>query len=177
MSASPAPTRYPSLAIAMHWLTALLIGLLFATGFLAAAQPDGAAKVALLRAHLPFGAGALLLTVLRIGWWLLARPARTPHPAGQPEWQAATARGVHWALYGIVLLTAASGIGTIALSGALPAIIAGAALPDLDLVAPRLVHGLAARLMLALLALHVGAALYHQFVHRDHLMARMGLGH
>jgi cytochrome b561 len=30
--------------------------------------------------------------------------------------------------------------------------------------------------MLALLALHVGAALWHQFVRRDHLLARMGVG-
>ena len=34
----------------------------------------------------------------------------------------------------------------------------------------------AARAMLGLLALHVGAALYHQFIRRDRLMARMGVG-
>lgn len=30
--------------------------------------------------------------------------------------------------------------------------------------------------MLVLLALHVGAALYHQFIRRDRLLARMGIG-
>ncbi len=32
------------------------------------------------------------------------------------------------------------------------------------------------KLLLALLAAHIGAALYHQFVRRDQLLARMGVG-
>jgi cytochrome b561 len=83
---------------------------------------------------------------------------------------------VHVALYVVVLMSAASGIATIALSGALPAIVGGAGLPDLGAVLPRAVHGIAARAMLGLLALHVGAALYHQFIRRDRLIARMGVG-
>jgi len=30
--------------------------------------------------------------------------------------------------------------------------------------------------MLGLLALHIGAALYHQFIRRDRLLSRMGVG-
>jgi cytochrome b561 len=86
------------------------------------------------------------------------------------------AKGTHVALYLIVLLLAASGIATLVLSGAMPAIIAGTALPDFDTVLPRAVHGLASKLLLVVLALHIGAALYHQFIRRDHLLARMGLG-
>lgn len=177
MPAKSTATRYGSVAIAMHWGTALLILLLFMTGLLAAGQADQTAKLALLRAHVPMGIGILLLTLLRIVWWL-ADPRRPALPADQPAWQNLTAKAAHLGLYVIVLVSAASGIATIVLSGALPAIITGAAtLPDLSTVLPRAVHGIASRLMLGLLALHIGAALYHQFIRRDHLMARMGLGH
>lgn len=175
MSIKSSSTRYGSVAIAIHWLTALMIVGLFATGLLAAAQVDPAAKLALLRAHLPLGAGVLLLTLLRIIWWLVAdrHPAL---PADQPNWQKLTARAVHFALYAVVLVTVSSGIATIILSGALPAIIGSATLPNLETVLLRAVHGIATRLMLGLLALHIGAALYHQFIRRDRLLSRMGVG-
>jgi cytochrome b561 len=175
MSLKSSPTRYGAVAMAIHWLTALLIFALFATGLLAAGQADPAAQLALVRFHVPLGTAVLVLTLLRIVWWWVADRRPGP-PAGQPGWQKFMAQAVHFALYAVVLLLAASGIGTLVLSGALPAIVAGTTLPDFDTVAPRLVHGLASRLMLALLAVHIGAALWHHFIRRDRLLARMGLG-
>ncbi len=175
MSLKSSATRYGSVAITMHWLTAVLILALFATGLLAAGQADPAAQLALVRFHVPLGTATLVLTLLRVVWWWVA-DRRPGLPSKQPGWQKFMAHAVHVALYAVILLLAASGIGTLILSGALPAIIGGATLPDFDTVAPRLVHGLASRLMLALLAVHIGAALWHQFVRRDHLLARMGLG-
>jgi len=175
MSAKSTSTRYGSVAIAIHWLTALMILELFATGLLAAAQADPGAKLALLRAHIPFGAGVLLLTLLRIVWWL-AIDRRPVLPADQPGWQKVMAKAVHLSLYAVIIVTASSGIATIILSGALPAIIGSATLPNLETVLPRAVHGVMSRAMLGLLVLHVGAALYHQFIRRDRLLARMGLG-
>jgi cytochrome b561 len=175
MSTRSTPTRYGSVAIAIHWFTALLIVLLFATGLLAAGQVDPAAKVALLRAHIPLGLGALLLTLFRIVWWWVADRHPAP-PADQPVWQQWAAKGVHFGLYAVVLVAASSGIATIALSGAVPAIIGSATLPNFETVLPRTVHGITSRVMLGLLALHIGAALYHQFIRRDHLLARMGVG-
>ena len=40
MAAKSTSTRYGSVAIAIHWLTALLIVMLFATGLLAAGTTD-----------------------------------------------------------------------------------------------------------------------------------------
>ena len=37
------------------------------------------------------------------------------------------------------------------------------------------VHGIVARVLIALLIGHIGAALYHQFIKRDRLLARIGL--
>lgn len=175
MALKSSATRYGDVAIAIHWLTAALIVALFATGLLAAGQVDPAAKLALVRAHIPLGAGVLLLTLLRIVWWLVAdrRPGAV---SGLPGWQAFAARAVHVGLYLVVLVSAASGIATVVLSGALPVIVAGGLLPDFSTVLPRAVHGIVTKVMLALLAAHVGAALWHQFVRRDHLLARMGVG-
>jgi cytochrome b561 len=156
MSATSSSTRYGSVAIAIHWLSALLILLLFVTGLLAAEQVDPAARIALLRAHVPVGVAILLLTLLRIVWWLVADPRRPAMPADQPAWQKAMAKAVHLGLYVVVLVSATSGIATIALSGALPAILSGATLPDLSTILPRTVHGIASRAMLGLLALHIG---------------------
>jgi cytochrome b561 len=159
----------------MHWLTALLIVLLFATGLLAAGQTDPAAKVVLLRAHIPLGVGALLLTLLRIVWWLVA-DRRPDLPSDQPAWQKFTAKAVHISLYLVVFVAAGSGMATIVLSDALPAIIGTGTLPDFNTVLPRAVHGIGSRVMLALLAMHIGASLYHQFIRKDRLLGRMGLG-
>lgn len=175
MSLKSSQTRYGSVAITIHWLTAFIILGLFVTGLLAAGQADPVARLALVRFHVPLGTTALVLTLLRMVWWWLA-DRRPDLPADQPGWQKFMAIAVHVALYLVILLLASSGIATLVLSGALPAIIGGTALPDFETVLPRLVHGAASKLMLGLLALHIGAALYHQFIRRDHLLARMGVG-
>ena len=67
----------------------------------------------------------------------------------------------------------------VALSGAGAVLFdaASAALPDFWAYLPRIPHGIGARLVIALVALHVGAALYHQFVCRDGLLQRMWFAH
>lgn len=176
MSLKSKDHRYGSVVIAMHWATAVLIVVLFATGLQAAAQTDDAAKVALLRAHVPLGIGVLLLTILRIAWRLLADRRRPRSPALDPMWRRLSARAVHIGLYVVVVMAAVSGLATVATSGAMPAIISSAALPDLAAVPPHAMHALMPRLMLMLLVIHIGAALYHQFILRDRLLARMGPG-
>jgi cytochrome b561 len=83
---------------------------------------------------------------------------------------------VHSLLYVAILVLAASGIATLILSGAIPAILSGAPLPDFAGLLPRVTHGLVGRLLLVLLAAHIGAALWHQFIRRDRLLSRMGIG-
>lgn len=177
MSLKSSPERYGTVAIAIHWVTAIAILGLLLSGFQAAGMEDDAAKAGLLRIHAALGISVLVLTLLRIAWWVFVdrRPA---DPAGTPRWQVRTAHVVHGLLYAVILVMAASGIGMLALSGA-GAILAGGAalpLPDFTLYPPRIPHGIGSRLLLALVVLHVGAALHHQFVRRDRLLARMGLG-
>jgi cytochrome b561 len=115
----------------------------------------------------------LALTVLRIVWW---RFDRKPQPiAGSSHWQERTAQVMHVLFYVVILGMIASGIGVLALSGAAHVIFGGesALLPDFWNYPPRLPHAVGARLLLALLVLHVGAAFYHHFVRDDGLLWRM----
>lgn len=172
MSLKSSSTRYGTMAIAIHWTTALAVILTFAAGLTLA---NTGPSPGLLIAHIVLGDLVFLLTLLRLVWWWVAdkRPAL---PADQPRWQQLAAHAVHAAFYVIIILMATSGITTILLSGAIPALLAGAPLPDFNGLIPRVAHGIMSRILLLLFVLHVGAALYHQFVRRDQLLARMGVG-
>jgi cytochrome b561 len=165
--------HYGAMVVSIHWLSALLIVMLIASGFRAANTVDPAAKAAILRLHVPIAIPVLALTIVRLGWWGFDRK---PNPvSGSPRWQERAAQAVHVLFYVVILGMIASGIGLMALSSAAPMIFGGegAPLPDFWKYPPRLPHGIGARLLLALLVLHVGAALYHQFVRRDGLLWRM----
>jgi len=92
-----------------------------------------------------------------------------------PDRQERAARVVHVLFYLVILGMIASGAGMMVLSGAAPLIFDGesAQLPDFWKYLPRLPHAIGARLLLALIVLHVGAALYHHFIRRDGLLWRM----
>lgn len=169
--------RYGAVAIAIHWLTAVAIIGLIVSGFRIANFTDSAAKAALLRVHAGMGIAILLLTLARIAWWLFADGKPVPNSA-VPSLQNRMAAAVHAVFYVVILGMAASGIGMLVLSGAGAILFANAPgmLPDFWNYPPRIPHGIGGRALVALLVLHVGAALYHQFVLRDHIFARMGIG-
>ena len=169
--------RYGAIAVSIHWLSAILIVALLGSGFRAANTVDAAAKAGALRFHVPVAIIVALLTILRIVWWW--RFDRKPLPVeGSTHWQERIASWVHVAFYVVILGMVASGIGMMILSGAAPAIFGapGVLLPNFTDYPPRAPHGLGAFLLAALLVLHAGAALYHQFVRGDGLLRRMWYG-
>jgi cytochrome b561 len=174
MSVKSSETTYGRVAVTIHWLTALAIfGMLF-TGLTIANMSVDADKVTLLRGHIIMGTLVGVLTVLRIVWWQFF-DRRPKDVAGITPAQARAAHLVHFALYLVILIMVASGIGTVALSGIGNQLFGGAPLPlpSLDALPPLSAHWIVSRLLLALLVAHIGAALWHQFVKRDQLLARM----
>lgn len=169
------PDRYGTVAMTIHWVTALLIvGVLVLGLNLDDAETDEIRR-SLLVPHMALGLTVFALTLFRIGWWAFAD--RKPAPlAAVPPLQTRLAIIVHTLIYVVILALAASGIATNIMAGVADALMTGAPLPDLDDVPPRGVHALLAYLFMLLLILHVGAALYHQFIRRDSLLARMGIG-
>ena len=177
MSLKSQSNRYGSVAIAIHWLTALAIfGMLF-SGLGAANATDEATKFTLLRGHAIMGSLIGVLTVFRIIWWL-AFDKRPNDQPGLSRLQKGAAHAVHYGLYAVILVMVSSGFATVITTGANLQLFGAAPLPlpDFALAPPFTVHGIVARVLIALLIGHIGAALYHQFIRRDRLLARMGIG-
>ncbi|WBU31753.1 cytochrome b/b6 domain-containing protein [Rhodopseudomonas palustris] len=165
--------QYGSVAVTIHWLTAVLIVIALLTGFRAAAAEDVAAEAALLRVHLPAAALVLVLTVVRVVWWLGIDDKPEPID-GAPRSQQLVAGAVHLLFYVVVFGMIASGIGMMLASGAAPAIFSRdvPALPEFWHYRPRIPHGLGARLLVLLLIAHLAAAMYHH-LRGDRVFRRM----
>lgn len=172
MSLKSTNSRYGSIAMAFHWLTALAIAALMVTGQMMDGLQDATRQIAILQWHVPMGLTVLLLTLGRIGWWLWAD--RHPAPLGT-GWQALAAKAGHAALYALMLVMTLSGVALMALSGAGEVVFFGstAPLPEFGDYLPRIPHGLGAKLMLGLVLVHVAAAIWHQRVKRDGAMTRI----
>lgn len=174
MSRAPA-SRYQPVLVALHWLLALMIiGLLCLGFFVLADMPNtDPKKLAILVWHMSGGMFVLVLMILRviIRRWS-ARPATAT--TGSPALDR-LASVAHHGLYVIVFLMIASGWATgwfissaFEPNGALPDTFA--ALPTFQ------AHAALAALLAILIAGHISAALYHQFVLKDGLFRRMWFG-
>ena len=175
MAVKSTSNRYGSVAIAIHWSSAMAVILTFVAGFVVAETVPPGQGAPILLLHITLCLIVFALTVLRILWWLLA-DKQPRAPADQPRWQIWAAQAVHLGLYVLLVLMASSGITTLILSGALPTLLSGGPVPDFSALIPRIAHGVMSKILLALFVMHVGAAIYHQTIRRDHLLARMGVG-
>lgn len=161
--------RFP---ISIHWLSALLVLILLGSGVRSDMTLDAAAKIAILRVHIPVAILVLLLTLVRLVWWW--RFDRKPAALdGTPHWRETIAVWTHRLLYLLLFIMLGSGIGLSILSGAPDAVFGSAPLPDFSEYAPRIAHGIASKILAALIVLHAGAALFHHFVKRDSTLKRM----
>lgn len=169
-------TPYSRTAVALHWSIA---GLIFAALFLGWTMTDMAISPQRLKAynyHKWIGVTVLWLAVLRLGWRLGHRP---PPMLPMPRWQHLAAQAGHGMLYAVILVMPVTGwiysnaVGyPVVYLGKIP-------LPNLvgrnrQLAASWLtVHHALGFILAALIAGHVLAALYHQFIIRDGTVGRM----
>ncbi|NMA99209.1 MAG: cytochrome B [Phyllobacteriaceae bacterium] len=173
MAVKSSHARYGAVAAGIHWLSALAVILMLASGQV---MSSGNGPVgAILPFHVVLGVLVGLLTLFRVLWWLAfdKKPAVHPGLSRPQEWLA---RIVHFALYVAVLFMVASGIGMVALTDAAPAIFGGGELPRFNSVPPFMGHSLVSKLLFFLALGHVAAALLHHFVKRDGLIGRMRFG-
>lgn len=168
--------RYGSIAQLLHWLVVALLILQFSLAALADDLPDGLEKLALLSRHKSVGITILAVATLRVAWRVLDRP---PPPPPMPRWQRVAASINHWGLYALLFAMPLSG-WVMSSAANYPVSWFGLfQLPDLVGTSHELhelleeVHEALAAVLLALIGLHVLAALKHQFFDRDGLLARM----
>ncbi len=162
--------KYDLIAQFLHWSMALiLVYLIFFSHF-----EDLADDVMTSNIKIHSGLG-LLIILLGIIRWHWRQSHGVPSVPG-PKWQKTASKFVHLAFYSTFIISPLVGIilaglvsypvsvfGFIEISGWLS---------DNDSMAKIInsVHGFTADVLLALLVLHVGAALYHHFIKRDGLI-------
>ena len=175
--AGPAPLRYSLPAIVLHWALAAAIFASLIVGNFVAGLAVSPLQLRLVNWHKWAGITILALSLLRLGWRLTHRP---PPDVPMARWQRRAAHATHALMYALFVAVPLAGWAYSSASGFQVVWFGVVALPDF--VAPDRalaavlegVHALLAYSLAALVALHVAAALKHQLVDRDALLARMG---
>ena len=171
--------RYSNLAVTFHWVIGVLVLTQAVLGFTFAFSEDGPSRDAVFVWHKTIGVLIFLLALARLGYRLKNPPP--PFPPELPAWERYAAVWNHRLFY--LLLLAMPIVGFIAVSGfangPTTPLVGGIAVPVIPGISRETgelageVHEIAAFILVALILLHVAAALKHQFVDRWRGAARM----
>lgn len=177
--------RYSPIAVAFHWTIAGLVVFQLWWGWRTGQLPVGYEKVAAYQVHSAVGVVVLVLSVLRILWRLMV-PAPV-NDADKAGWESEAAHLTHYTFYTFLILLPVSGwVMWSATSPGVP-LSFGGILPwpllPLQELAPEtryrieawaeFVHLLLVLALLALIPLHIGAAVKHEIVNRDDVVGGM----
>lgn len=163
-----------------HWIIGLAVIGLLTVGVILEGMPRGPEKAQLLALHKASGVVILALALWRISWRLRSGfPELAPdHPA----WQRATAKAAHWFLMIAIIAMPASGLMWSLFAGrdvsmfglfSIPAFASAPAIAETF----EFIHRSLSKALIAVIAVHVGAALYHVMADTDRTIGRMfGMG-
>jgi superoxide oxidase len=170
--------RFDQTSIILHWLTALLIVVQFASIWAhEAIGHHSNLAAALLSLHRSTGVSTWIVVVVRLCWrrYFAYLP---PFPSSMPKFQQIIAKANEYGLYALLLAMPITGLLRVLLRGQpfelfvweVPALLE----PD---PAVRSVfvqaHAIGAKALMVLIGLHAGAALFHRLVLRDGVLQRM----
>jgi len=165
---------YDKRSIAFHWICAALVLALWLVGQIIDWFPKGDPRMLVRSLHIVVGVTLGLVLVARIYW---RKTRGTQLPAAQTGVTGAAATGVHYLLYGLMAAIVILGIACVWFRG--DTIFGIITVPAFDPANRELrrnaveFHGLLANILLATAALHAAAALWHHFVRKDQVLARM----
>ena len=168
--------QYGTTAKVFHWLIVALLLVQYPIGWFMPDLHHGMKPGAAMTFHISFGIVILMLIVVRFAWRLM-------HPVAPesslPRWQRLSSEAVHWLLYVLVLATTLTGWLFASFRGWSVSWFFLTPLPMLaadNAAAGKAIDGLHQAMewsLLAVIGVHVVAALAHIFVYRDRIMQRM----
>lgn len=160
-----------------HWVIVALVATQVALALTAHDLPPGIEKLALLARHKSVGITILLLAIARLAW-RAANPVPDLPSALRP-YERALARFTHFALYALLFAMPLTGWMMSSARGFPVSWFGLVQLPDLVPADRGLydvfheTHEVLARVLGAIVLLHIAGALKHHFVLRDAVLRRM----
>lgn len=169
-------TNYDNVAVALHWLTALLVVLQFGTAITWDYFSHDTSE-AMQSVHISLGVLLTVVIVARIVWrWLPG------HQVSSTEvgWVRVVSKGVHYLLYALLVAQAALGFAFRWAQGHSVEFFGLFGIPgpygQLEKATRHTLHGLHEKIGWAIVIIaagHAAAALYHHYVVKDRVLKRM----
>jgi cytochrome b561 len=171
--------RYSNVAVTFHWLTAALVLFQIWLGFSFADMAQGPQRSDLFTWHRTIGALILLIVLARLTYRLMNPPP--PYPPELPQWERVAGTWNHRLFYLLLIAMPIGGVLAVSahVQGSSIMLLGGVQIPNVPGISKELgeiagdVHVAAAWLLIALILLHVAAALKHQFFDRNRASGRM----
>src|SRR5258708_2737174 len=167
---------YNATAKFLHWFAVALMLLQFPLGWLMPPTGRDQVPAAAVNMHFSIGMMILILFAIRFAWRLAHPVAMKP---SLPGWQKKLAHGAHSLLYALVFATLLAGWAhasvrgwPIKLFGLFPVSPIGRGGSETGHLIGSF-HATFACMFLALIVIHVAGVLFHEFVQRDGILARM----
>lgn len=177
-------TPYDRVARALHWTIAILILGLLAIGFLMGNLPDEplSRKIFVYNMHKSFGLTVLVLSLFRLLWRLTHKAPALP--STMKKWEIGISHLTHFLFYVFMIVMPLVGWALVSTSKFPSKLFNLVNLPYLPFLAHaenkkalhevfEETHELLAFLAIALIVLHVAAALKHHYKDKDTVLARM----
>lgn len=169
-------SHYGGVAQSLHWVMVVLIFTAFGVGLWMVDLPLFQ-RLRTVSLHKSIGVTIFLFVLVRLVWrWTHSAPTL---PDSMPAWERHAAITAHWLLYTLMVAVPVSGWLMSGALGVATVPFGLARLPDLvernrELGETlKIVHFVLNKSLLALIVLHVAAALKHFFIDRDGVLQRM----
>lgn len=177
-SSGPVAIRYRRIVMWIHWITAILVLMQIYIGFTFHDLPRGSDERAFVFGwHKTWGVLILLLALFRLSIRLINAPP--PYPSDYPKWRRFFAVWNHRLFYILLVGLPLTGLAAVSgrAEGGWVALQLGLNFPAIPGISPENdfgdVHEVLVKVTIALVVLHVSAALYNQFVDRGAVASRM----
>jgi cytochrome b561 len=166
--------RYDLTTIWLHWMTVVLVAILWILGQVTGWLPRGPFRLGVWSTHVVLGLTLVLVLATRILWRAGFGSALPPADTGVLHWLA---KGTHHALYLLLVAVVILGIANASYMGFdLYGVLTMPRFGNGDPATERSIntlHEWAANLVVLIAFFHAAAALGHQYIWRDRLLQRM----